>query len=154
MPLIRCSQRVSRLSQSTIYASMSTRPRDVIRSSRSTASAPDLPGEQGPARRAAGRVRAERRELLRWQAALNPFDVKVHLLHFVVAHRLARGDAFLAAVVLDGALERMQLAAPDVLFSAGDQFGNILGYGRVERRELDHALFDPAPGIARLPRTG
>src|SRR6202165_4751276 len=109
---------------------------------------------RGPARRGAGGARAERRELLRRQAALNAFDVKVHLLHFVVAHRLARGDAFLAAVVLDGALERMQLAAPDVLFSAGDPFGDILGYGRVERRELDHALLDPAPGSGRPPRTG
>src|ERR1700682_1001720 len=85
---------------------------------------------RGPARHAASRLRGERRELLRWQAALNPFDVKVHLLHLVVAHRLARGDAFLATVVLDGALERMQLAAPDVLFSAGDQFGDILRDGR------------------------
>src|ERR1700680_5157368 len=84
-----------------------------------------------PPRRAAGGVRAERRELLRRQAALNAFDVKVHLLHLVVAHRLARGDTFLAAVVLDGALERMQLAAPDVLFSAGDQFGDIPGHRRV-----------------------
>src|ERR1700682_6770642 len=81
---------------------------------------------RGPARRAAGRAGAERRELLRRQAALNAFDVKVHLLHLVVTHRLARGDAFLAAVVLDGTLERMELAAPGVLFSASAQFADIL----------------------------
>src|SRR2546430_9726316 len=109
---------------------------------------------RGPARRAAGRVRAERRELLRRQAALNAFDVKVHLLHLVVAHRLARGDAFLAAVVLDGALERMLLPAPDVLFSAGDQLGDILGNVGIERRELSLALLNPAQGAGRLPRTG
>src|ERR1700724_1234052 len=106
MPLIRCSQRVSRLSQSTIYASMSTgRAMWFAHRARLLSRSPSR-ASRGPARRAAGRARAERRELLRRQAALNAFDVKVHLLHLVVTHRLARGDAFLAAVVLDGALER------------------------------------------------
>src|SRR5881396_1281643 len=101
MPAMKCSQRSKRFSQSITYASIDhcliAVPPGRGRSAGRSAAKPQarLCGSC-PGRRACG--------LLLGQAALYPFDVEVHLLQLVVAHRLARGDAFLAAVVLERAL--------------------------------------------------
>src|SRR5439155_7293035 len=104
--------------------------------------------------RVRSRVDATACGLLLRQAALYAFDVEVHFLQLVVTHRLARSDAFLAAVVLDRALKRMQLAGDDVLLLRGDQGRNVLRNSRVERRELDHSVLDAAPDARRLPGAG
>src|SRR5439155_12342272 len=104
--------------------------------------------------RVRSRVDATACGLLLRQAALYAFDVEVHFLQLVVTHRLARGDAFLAAVVLDRALKGMQLAGDDVLLFCRHQRCDVLRNGGIERRELDHAVLDPAPNAARLPGAG
>src|SRR5438046_3887078 len=147
MPAMKCSQRSKRFSQSITYASID----HCLDCS---------PARARPIRRAIGREAAGRScgsslgrracGLLLGQAALYSFDVEVHLLQLVVTHRLAAGDAFLAAVVLDRALKGMQLAGDDVLLFCRHQRCDVLWNGGVERRELDHAVLDPAPNAARL----
>src|SRR6266851_3435066 len=152
MPAMKCSQRTKRFSQSITYASMDHCLDGVFPGHGATHPLGDRARSKT---RPAGRAGSTRLpSLLARQAALYPFDVEVHLLQLVITHRLARGDAFLAAVVLDRSLEWMQLAGDDVLLLRGHQGRHVFRDGGVERRELDHAVLDAAPDAGRLPGAG
>src|SRR6266545_7839036 len=153
MPAMKCSQRTKRFSQSITYASMD-HCLDSVFPALGATHRWAIGREAGGPIRATSRVDATACELLLRQAALYPFDVEVHLLQLVVTHRLARSDAFLAAVVLDRPLEWMQLAGDDVLLLRGHQRRDVLRDGGVERGELDHAVLDAAPDAGRLPGAG
>src|SRR3989442_10568416 len=118
MPAMKCSQRTKRFSQSITYVSIDHCLDCVFPAPGATDPPSDRP--RRPQARPCGSCPGRRAcELLLRQAALYAFDVEVHLLQLVVAHRLAGGDAFLAAVVLHRALKRMQLAGDDVLLLRG-----------------------------------
>src|SRR5579883_2749097 len=84
------------------------------------------------------------------QLALDPRHIPVERQNLLVGQGLAGGDAELAVVVVDGALEGLEPARGDVALPRLDQCRDVLGDDRVERRDVDHPVLDAAPDVARL----